>query len=65
MTTYKSTRGAVRGASFEEVVLGGLAPDRGLYVPESVPTFTAAEIEGLRGKSFADIASIIKIIYYP
>ena len=31
---YRSTRGAVKGASFEDVVMGGLAPDKGLYVPE-------------------------------
>lgn len=65
MTTYKSTRGAVTGASFEEVVLGGLAPDRGLYVPDSVPKFTAAEIEGLRDKSFADIAFAIQSKFIP
>ncbi len=41
---YRSTRGDVQGASFENVVLAGLAPDRGLYVPESIPTFTPAEV---------------------
>lgn len=42
---YKSTRG-VRGESlsFEEVVLGGLAGDKGLFVPETIPTFTLDEI---------------------
>lgn len=43
--TYRSTRGAVSGASFEEVVLGGLAPDRGLYVPETIPTFSSKEVK--------------------
>jgi len=45
--TYKSTRGQQRGLSFEEVVLGGLATDKGLYVPEEIPKFTAEEIEKL------------------
>ena len=44
MVTYRSTRGDVNGASFEEVVLGGLAPDRGLYVPESIPVFSNGEV---------------------
>jgi threonine synthase len=42
---YRSTRGQQSGLSFEQVVLGGLATDKGLYVPESIPTMTAAEIE--------------------
>jgi hypothetical protein len=42
---YRSTRGKQSGLSFEEVVLGGLANDRGLFVPESIPSLTIAEIE--------------------
>lgn len=42
---YRSTRGKQHGLRFEEVILGGLATDRGLYVPESIPTFTIEEIE--------------------
>ena len=44
MVSYRSTRGDVTGATFEEVVLGGLAPDRGLYVPETIPTFTPQQV---------------------
>lgn len=35
--TYKSTRGQVSGWSFEQVVMGGLAPDGGLFIPENIP----------------------------
>ena len=42
---YRSTRGKQHGLRFEEVILGGLATDRGLYVPETIPTFTIEEIE--------------------
>ena len=35
--TYLSTRGTSNDRSFEEVVLQGLAPDGGLYIPETVP----------------------------
>lgn len=34
MVQYRSTRGGVRGLSFEEAVLTGLGADRGLLVPE-------------------------------
>ena len=47
-TKYRSTRGLESGLSFEQVVLGGLAKDKGLYVPESIPTMTMAEIEKVK-----------------
>lgn len=43
--TYKSTRGQQSNLSFEEVVLGGLATDKGLFVPESIPHFSEEKIE--------------------
>lgn len=42
---YKSTRGQQSGLSFEEVVLGGLATDNGLFVPESIPKISIADID--------------------
>ena len=42
---YRSTRGKQNGLRFEEVVLGGLATDRGLYVPETIPSMSMADIE--------------------
>lgn len=41
---YISTRGEAPSASFEEVLLTGLAPDGGLYVPETLPRFSAEQI---------------------
>lgn len=41
---YCSTRGGKKGVSFEDVVLGGLATDRGLYVPEELPTVSSDEL---------------------
>ena len=40
--TYRSTRGGARGVSFREALLTGLAPDGGLFVPESVPAIPPA-----------------------
>ena len=41
---YISTRGGGQPKSFEEVILTGLAPDGGLYVPEQLPQFSRQEI---------------------
>jgi threonine synthase len=41
---YKSTRGESHEVTFSEVLLGGLAPDGGLYMPEAFPQFSIQEI---------------------
>jgi threonine synthase len=53
---YISTRGQAPALSFEEVVLTGLAPDGGLYVPETLPTFTKEEIASWAGLSYQELA---------
>lgn len=53
---YHSTRGNSPTLDFEQVTLAGLAPDGGLYVPESWPTLSQAEIAGLTGLSYVDTA---------
>ncbi len=57
---YISTRGDATPLSFEEVVLTGLAPDGGLYVPETLPTFSQQEIASWAGLSYQDLA--LKVI---
>lgn len=51
MIGYQSTRGGVVGRSFEEVLLGGLAADGGLFVPEAWPE---VELAGLVGLSYPE-----------
>ena len=41
---YISTRGKSPALDFNEILLAGLAPDGGLYVPEEIPKFSEAEI---------------------
>ncbi|MGP1396391.1 MAG: threonine synthase [Inquilinaceae bacterium] len=53
---YISTRGDAPARSFEDVLLGGLAPDGGLYVPEIWPSLTDADLRALRGRPYADVA---------
>eukprot|EP00752_Nemacystus_decipiens_P018551 g16631.t1 len=55
-TSYCSTRGGAKGVSFEDVVLGGLAEDRGLYVPEELPTVSTEELAEWRKLTFPELA---------
>jgi threonine synthase len=53
---YLSTRGHAAPQSFCDILLGGLAPDGGLYLPESYPQITRAELDAWRQLSYADLA---------
>ncbi len=53
---YISTRGQAPALSFEEVVLTGLAPDGGLYVPETYPQMSKQEIADLAGLPYHEVA---------
>jgi threonine synthase len=53
---YISTRGEAAPLTFEDVVLTGLAPDGGLYVPENLPKFSQEEIASWAGLSYQDLA---------
>jgi threonine synthase len=53
---YISTRGEAPALNFADVLLAGLASDGGLYVPESLPTFSKEEIASWAGLSYADLA---------
>jgi threonine synthase len=56
-----STRGKAPAASLKDAVLAGLAPDGGLYVPQTIPRKPEAWWAALRGKSFHDIAIAIAL----
>lgn len=53
---YVSSRGAAPKLGFEEAMLAGLARDGGLYLPETWPTLTHAEIAALAGLPYEDVA---------
>jgi len=53
---YISTRGNAPAKTFTEILLGGLAPDGGLYLPEQYPQVTRAELDAWRNLSYADLA---------
>ncbi len=56
---YLSTRGQAPKQSFLQILLGGLAPDGGLYLPESYPQFSDAELEFMRDMDYRQLAFTI------
>jgi threonine synthase len=53
---YISTRGATPPQRFGEVLLGGLAADGGLAIPDDYPAIDAAELARLRTLSYPQLA---------
>jgi threonine synthase len=56
---YVSTRGQSPALSFSEILLGGLAPDGGLYLPESYPHFSDADLSAMRAMNYRELAFAI------
>jgi threonine synthase len=60
---YVSTRGHADRKHFCEILLEGLAPDGGLYLPERYPQVDAGTLEQWRKLSYADLAFEILSLY--
>lgn len=56
---FVSTRGAAPEVGFVEAMLGGLAPDGGLYSPTTWPLFSQEEIADFASQSYATVAARI------
>ena len=54
-----STRGKAPPVPFREAVVAGLAPDGGLYVPQTLPRLSDAWWQRQRGRVFQDVAVAI------
>lgn len=54
---YRSTSGTVPEVSLEEAVVKGLAPDRGLYMPERIPELPKEFFDRIPSMSLPEIAS--------
>ena len=54
---FISTRGQASAVGFTDAVLGGLAPDGGLYVPETWPQFSKAQLAAFAGMPYAQVAA--------
>jgi len=60
---YLSTRGDVTPRRFCDILLEGLAPDGGLYLPERYPQVDAATLSRWRALPYADLAFEILSLY--
>jgi len=60
---YVSTRGASADRRFSEVLMEGLAPDGGLYVPTAYPKVDGATLRRWRGLSYVELAFEILSLY--
>ena len=58
MIKYKSTRGSERRLSAASAIIAGIAEDKGLYVPESVPALPM-DIEDMQKMNYKEIAYTI------
>ncbi len=56
---YKSTRGTAPVLGFSDALLAGLARDGGLYLPQSWPQVSAAEITAFATMSYSEVAKAV------
>ncbi|WP_298235531.1 threonine synthase [uncultured Azohydromonas sp.] len=60
---YLSTRGDATPRGFSEILLEGLAPDGGLYLPTHYPKVDDATLTRWRGLAYADLAFEVLSLY--
>ncbi len=60
---YLSTRGDKAPRKFCDILLEGLAPDGGLYLPDHYPQVTPAMLDAWRGLPYADLAFEVLSLY--
>ena len=60
---YISTRGPGTPRSFSEILLEGLAPDGGLYLPQTYPRIDAPTLAHWRKLDYADLAFEVLSLY--
>ena len=61
---YYSTNKTAPLASLQEVVIKGLAPDRGLYMPEHIKHLTEDYFDGINNYTFARLAYIASHCFF-
>ena len=56
---YISTRNKKKVFSFQDVLLKGLAPDGGLFIPKEIPSYTYQELINFKNLSYNELATKI------
>ena len=59
MSSYVSTRGQTAPQTFADVLLAGLAPDGGLFVPQAWPQIGADEIAGFAARPYQEVVHAV------
>ncbi|GMI15570.1 hypothetical protein TrLO_g14936 [Triparma laevis f. longispina] len=62
---YKSTRSSSLTSTFANALTSGYAQDGGLFVPNVIPQFSAAELEEMKGMSFDELAYAVLRPFVP
>ncbi len=60
---YRSTNNACPSTSFEAALFAGLAPDGGLYLPETIPTLDHLVRDGFKNASVPEVATEVLAPY--
>ena len=61
---YYSTNRQAPMASLEEAVVKGLAGDKGLYMPEHIPSLDQSFIQNMKHLSFQEIACTVAQAFF-
>ena len=61
---YYSTNGQSPLTCLEDVVINGLASDKGLYMPEYIPVIEEDVIAGMKNMSFREIADVVAQAFF-
>ncbi len=56
---YTSTRSSEKKYSFSEVLFSGVAPDGGLFYPDSIPKLSPQEIDDFSKQNYSEIAQVV------
>ncbi len=59
--SFYSTNQNAEAVSFSKALLKGLAPDKGLYMPENIPVFSKEDISNFKNMEYYEIA--LEVIY--
>jgi len=62
---FVSTRNSALTATAAEAIMKGLAPDGGLYIPDSIPHFSLTEIENMKKLPYPELAARVILPFLP
>lgn len=61
---YYSTNGKIEPVSLQKAVVDGLAEDKGLFMPERIPSLPKTFFDNIESKSFREIAYVVADAFF-